>query len=104
MYCEENTDFTKCIGIEQDGSPCIRIRRNGDYCWYHDPENPQVCHKCNKKLKVKQNIVVNGRMKEATGLFEECDCQKPIETETESKTIDEVDPTDRKLRCSSLSI
>jgi hypothetical protein len=75
------TDFTKCIGIEQNGEKCIRIRRNGDYCWFHDPENPQVCHKCGKRLLGKQGIVVNGRMKDPTGLFENCDCTKPVSPE-----------------------
>jgi hypothetical protein len=72
------TDFTQCIAIEND-KRCTRSRRNGDYCWLHDPENPQLCHKCGKRLLIKQGAVVNGRTKDATGLFEECDCDKPVD-------------------------
>ena len=61
---EEGTDFTRCVAIEQNGEKCIRIRRNGNYCWIHDPENPQTCKKCGKRLLVKQGIVVNGLMKD----------------------------------------
>ena len=95
---EVKTDFTKCIGVEEDGSSCIRIRRNGNYCWYHDPENPQVCRKCHKKLKIKQGMEVNGITKDATGLFEDCECMTPPTKpepelkEPETKTTEHVDP------------
>ena len=78
---EGGTDFTRCIGIEQNGEKCIRIRRNGDYCWFHDPENPKVCHKCGKRLLIKQGVKVDGRTKDATGLFEDCDCTKHVSPE-----------------------
>ena len=86
---EGDTDFTQCIGIEQNGEKCIRIRRNGDYCWFHDPENPQVCHKCGKRLLVKQGIVVNGRMKDPTGLFEDCDCLLATKPDSEPIVVDD---------------
>ena len=80
VFCKENTDFTRCIGIEKNGEKCIRIRRNGDYCWFHDPENPQVCKKCGKRLRAKSGVTVNGRTHDPTGLFEKCDCQEKKET------------------------
>ena len=93
VYSKENTDFTRCIGTEQNGERCIRIRRNGDYCWYHDPENPQICKKCGKKLKVKQEVVVNGRMKNPDGLFEKCNCDAPAPLEIpDAPVIDAVVP------------
>ena len=74
--CQEGgTDFTQCVATEND-KRCVRIRRNGsDYCWIHNPENPQTCKKCKKPLKIKQGVIVNGRTKDSTGLFEDCDCK-----------------------------
>ena len=87
---EGETDFTRCIAIEENGEDCIRIRRNGDYCWIHDPENPKVCHKCGKRLKVKQGVEVNGRMKNPAGPFEDCDCTKTTETVLSTNVSSEI--------------
>ena len=87
VLCPENTDFTRCEGTEQNGEKCIRIRRNGNYCWYHDPDNPQVCHKCGKRLRVKSGVEVNGKIKDPTGLFEKCDCHKTASLHSHSAPV-----------------
>ena len=92
---DEETDYTRCDEIEKNGERCIRIRRNGNYCWFHDPINPQVCHTCGNRLRIKKGIRVNGSMKDPTGLFEECDrlrcidkCQKVTEYDEKGRQQD----------------
>ena len=77
-------DEEQCIGVERNGTRCIRIKRNGDYCWFHDPINPQICHRilqkgkrkgeiCGDPLRYKENTNVTAKTKNHEGLFEkEC--------------------------------
>jgi hypothetical protein len=76
--------YTFCVGIEENGSRCLRIKRVGDYCWFHNTEDPNICCRelkkgkrkgqiCGKHLAFKQEMLpkINGSTTDPEGLFED---------------------------------